>query len=243
MKKDEIYISVVAPAYNEGDTISEVVQQWIQILEKEKKQWEIIVTNDGSTDDTGVILEKMAEKHKRLKVINLKHNRGAGYALHRAVAESRGDYIIAIDSDGQYDLSEYEKLLNKIEEGFDIVTGFRHKKIDNPAKVILDRVFNIIVRLFFNMSLKDTNCPLKVYKKEVLKKLPIDSRGYSAPTEILIKAKFRGYKIGEVMITHSGRQQGESKLRVFRISLQIILFLMYLKLKLYLYRKGVLNSI
>ncbi|MCK5186421.1 MAG: glycosyltransferase family 2 protein, partial [Deltaproteobacteria bacterium] len=177
------------------------------------------------------------------KIISLDINRGCGYALHKAITQSRGQYVVTIDSDGQFDLSEYIPLLKKLNEGYDIVTGFRHRKIDNSARILLDRVFNLIVKIFFGISLKDTNCALKIFKREVLEKIQIDSRGYSIPTEILIKAKALGYRIGEVRITHHQRPSGVSKLRVFKVSWQVSVFLFYLKLKLYLYKTGAINTL
>ncbi|MBW2183077.1 MAG: glycosyltransferase family 2 protein [Deltaproteobacteria bacterium] len=238
-----IFLSVVAPAYNEESSIETVVRGWLNVLDDKKNEWEIIVTNDGSTDGTGKILSTLAQENNRIKIISLDINRGCGYALHKAIAQSRGQYVVTIDSDGQFDLSEYIPLLKKLNEGYDIVTGFRHRKIDNSARILLDRVFNLIVKIFFGISLKDTNCALKIFKREALEKIQIDSRGYSIPTEILIKAKALGYRIGEVRITHHQRPSGVSKLRVFKVSWQVSVFLLYLKLKLYLYKTGAINTL
>ncbi|MCK5009650.1 MAG: glycosyltransferase family 2 protein, partial [Deltaproteobacteria bacterium] len=161
-----IFLSVVAPAYNEESSIETVVRGWLNVLDDKKNEWEIIVTNDGSTDGTGKILSTLAQENNRIKIISLDINRGCGYALHKAIAQSRGQYVVTIDSDGQFDLSEYIPLLKKLNEGYDIVTGFRHRKIDNSARILLDRVFNLIVKIFFGISLKDTNCALKIFKRE-----------------------------------------------------------------------------
>ena len=242
-ENNNIHLSVVAPAYNEGKTIEMVVREWIRVLDHEENEWEIIVTDDGSTDSTGKILSTLAQENNRVKIVSLGTNRGCGHALQQAIVQSRGYYVVTIDADGQFDLSEYTPLLKKLNEGYDIVTGFRHKKIDSIPRVLLDKIFHLIVKIFFGISLKDTNCALKIFKREVLKEMQIDSRGYSIPTEILIKAKALGYRIGELKITHYQRSRGESKLRVFKVSWQIIVFLFYLKLKLYLYRIGAVNTL
>ena len=243
LENNNIYLSVVAPAYNEEKTIETVVSEWLRVLRNEKKEWEIIVTDDGSTDSTGKILNTLAQENYHLKIVSLGTNRGCGYALHQAIAMSRGRYVVSIDADGQFDLSEYAILIKKLNEGYDIVTGFRYKKIDSTLRVLLDRIFHLIVKIFFGISLKDTNCALKIFKKEALERIQIDSRGYSIPTEILIKAKELGYRIGEVRITHYQRSRGESKLRVLKVSWQVILFLLYLKLKLHLYKIGAVNTL
>jgi len=242
-EKNNIFLSVVAPAYNEATSIEIVVREWIKLLDNEKNAWEIIVTDDGSTDGTGKILSTLAQEDSRIKIISLGTNKGCGYALQQAIVQSRGQYVVTIDSDGQFNLSEYVSLLKKLHEGYDVVTGFRHKKIDSIIKVLLDRIFNFIVKIFFGISLKDTNCALKIFKREILEKIQIDSRGYSIPTEILIKVNALGYRIGEVRITHYYRPRGESKLRVLKVSWQVMLFLFYLKLKLYLYKTGIVNTL
>jgi glycosyltransferase involved in cell wall biosynthesis len=242
-EKNTIFLSVVAPAYNEGKTIETVVRQWISVLENEKKAWEIVVADDGSADSTGSILSALVQEDTRIKIVSLDTNRGCGYALYQAIVHSRGHYVVTIDSDGQFDLSEYALLLKKLDEGYDIVTGFRHKKIDSILRVLLDRVFHLIVKILFGISLKDTNCALKIFKRAFLEKIQIDSRGYSIPTELLIKAHALGYRIGEAKITHRKRLRGESKLRVVKVSWQMIVFLLYLKLKLHLYKIGAVNTL
>jgi len=242
-ENNNIYLSVVAPAYNEEHSIVKVVREWLSILAQEKNTWEIIVTNDGSTDKTGSILHTLAQENNHLKIVSLDSNKGCGYALHQAIVQSQGHYVVTIDADGQFDLSEYSLLLKKLEEGYDIVTGFRHKKIDSILRTLLDRILHLIVKISFDISLKDTNCALKIFKRGVLEKIQVDSKGYSIPTELLIKAKALGYRIGEVRITHRQRLRGESKLKALKVSWQMIVFLLYLKLKLYLFKTGVVKTL
>ena len=240
---DNIHLSVVAPAYNEEHSIAHVVREWLTLLAQEKNRWEIIITDDGSTDNTGGILGALARENDQIKVVSLGTNKGCGYALHQAIVHAQGRYVVTIDADGQFDLSEYALLLKKLEEGYDIVTGFRDKKRDRMLRVLLDRILHLIVKISFGISLKDTNCALKIFKREILEKIQIDSKGYSVPTELLIKANALGYRIGEVRITHRERFRGESKLRALRVSWQMTVFLLYVKLKLYLFKTGVVNTL
>ena len=228
-ENSSIFLSLVAPAYNEENSIAKVVREWVNVLRQGKNTWEIIVTNDGSTDNTDSILTVLAAEHSEITVISLPSNEGCGYALREAILRARGHYVVTIDSDGQFDLSEYDILLKKLDEGYDIVTGYRHKKIDSTLRVLLDRGLNLLVRIFFGLRLKDTNCALKIFKRECLSQISIDSRGYTIPTEILIKAQALGFRIGEVRITHRERPRGESKLRAFKVSWQMIVFFRLLK--------------
>jgi glycosyltransferase involved in cell wall biosynthesis len=240
---DTTYVSIVAPAFNEAAIIETVVREWMSVLSGETEEWEIVVTDDGSTDGTGTILRRLTEEDDHIKVVSLSTNKGCGYALRQAIDEARGKYVVTIDADGQFDLADYKSLFGKLTEGYDIVTGFRRHKIDTVTRVVSDRIYHLIVKMLFGVHLRDTNCALKVYKSSILKAIQIDSRGYSIPTELLIKARALGYRIGEVGVTHSGRTVGVSKLKVVTVGWQTFIFLVYLKLKLLLHKRGVVNSL
>lgn len=237
-------LSVVAPVYNEEDVIENVVRQWVEILGKLDINSEIVLTNDGSADKTAEILSRLQEQYKNLKVVTHKKNSGYGKALQDAIRNSSGDYIVSIDSDGQFDLAEFKMLYDKlINEGLDVVTGFRKKKQDSVLKVFADRVLNLIIRISFGVQLKDTNCALKVYKGDILRNISIDAMGYPAPTELLIKLSKMGAKIGEAGVNHFHRPGGRSKLKAFQVGTYMLLFLVHLKYKIFLFNRRVINSL
>jgi dolichol-phosphate mannosyltransferase len=239
----DVFLSICAPAYNEEETIETVVRHWADVLGESGLPGEIVIGNDGSTDGTQAILERLKGELACLRVVDLPKNRGYGAALSAAVGASRGKYVLTLDSDGQFEAAEYRTLLAELERGgFDLVTGYRHKKQDRMTRVLADRAFNLMVRALFRLPLRDTNCALKLIEGQAARDLKVDARGFPTPTELLVKAQTLGYRIGEVAITHRERAGGTTKLNAVRTSWQIAVFLVYLKYKQILYRARILNS-
>jgi len=244
MSEEKIYLSVVSPAFNEEESIEKVVRYWNKILNENGLKGEIIITDDGSNDKTKEILLKLKEEIKNLEIVSHKNNLGYGKALADAIEYSKGEYVISLDSDGQFDLKEYSSLFNEMKRGnYDIVTGFRLKKKDTLLRSFANRGLNFIVRLIMGVRFKDSNCAFKLYKGEVIRGINIESKGFPTPTEILVKAKNLGYSIGEIGINHYEREGGETKLKALKAIYQITLFLLYLRFKIFLFRGKVINSL
>jgi glycosyltransferase involved in cell wall biosynthesis len=237
-------VSVCAPAYNEEQGIEPVVRYWLDVLRKDGVPAEIVIANDGSTDGTLAVLQSLQAEAPELRVVDYAPNRGYGYALSEAIRAARGEVVVTLDSDGQFDLAEYRGLLQRLRDGgFDLVTGYRVRKRDRLPKVVADRALNLLVRLVFGLALRDTNCALKVMKRSVPLAFGLDARGYPTPTEIVAKAHTLGFKIGEMPITHLPRTNGKSRLKVGRTGWQFFWFLVYLRLKQSLFRARVLNRL
>lgn len=237
-------LSICAPAYNEEEGIAQVVRYWAEVIRGDGIRGQIVIANDGSTDRTLDILRELQREIPFLVVVDYRPNGGYGYALSQAIAHADGDYVVTIDSDGQFDAAEYRLLLAELQRGgYDLVTGYRKGKRDTFVRVVADRGLNVLVRLMFGLRLRDTNCALKLLRRDVAQAIQIEARGYPTPTEILVKAQTLGYRIGEVGITHSERLAGQSKLKTFRTAWQMGWFLVYLKLKQILYRARILNRI
>jgi len=219
-----------------------MITYWEEIFTRDGIRGEIVIGEDGSTDGTKEILKDLQTRFDNLVVVDHAVNRGYGYALSSAIAHSRGDYVLTIDSDGQFDAGEYALLLAEMRKGYDVVTGYRRRKQDRLFRVIADRVLNLIIRVLFRLPLRDTNCALKLFKGNVARSLTVEARGYPTPTELLIRAQTLGYRIGETGITHYERAGGASKLKAFRTSWHMLLFLAYLKYKQLLFKAQVINS-
>jgi len=244
MKADDLELSVVAPVYNEAEAIEEVVRSWVRILSGVELTAEIILVNDGSTDETKNILERLSNEFPVLRVISYSPNRGYGYALKTAIQANQGKLVVTLDSDGQFDLSDFLKLYQSYRsQGLDFVTGYRMKKADSPFRVIAGRGLNLIVQILFSVSLRDTNCAMKLIRGDLARSLNMEARGYPTPTEITVKLILLGAKTGEEGVNHSERIKGQSKLRFFRTSVSTFRFLLYLRKKIKLYKAGVINSL
>lgn len=234
-------LSVAAPCFNEAESIANVVAEWISVLNGFDRPSEIVLCNDGSTDETADVLAGLQARHPQLRVINNARNGGYGRALSSAIAATRGKWVITIDSDGQFDLADGLRLLEMAErEGFDCVTGFRERKADTAFRVAADRALNRTVRTMFSIDLRDTNCALKLARGELLRALRIEARGYPTPTEICLRLKARGARIGEAPVSHRERAGGASKLHPVRTGYDFLRFLIYLRGKLMLHRAQIL---
>ncbi len=243
MNKD-IFLSVVAPVYNEEENIENVVSYWNKVLDSAEFASEIVLTNDGSTDNTASILARLQKELPRLKVVSFERNGGYGKALTTSIQASSGEWVVTLDSDGQFDLKEYAGLLDKaLSEGLDGVTGYRKKKEDTRFRVFADRTLNLIVRTMFRVRFRDTNCALKLIKGSFIRRTNIEARGYPAPTELTVKLCKIGASIGEMGITHIERQGGLSKLNPFAVSINFLKFLFYLRFKIYLYDKKIIHTL
>ncbi len=237
------FLSIASPCYNEADGISDVIHEWNKILDAFDFESEIVLCNDGSTDHTRVILEDLMRSCPRLRVVELPKNGGYGRALSTAINATRGDYIATIDSDGQFDLADAKRLLDVARErNCDFVTGYRHKKEDSMIRVLANHGLNLLVRIMFGVHLRDTNCALKVARGNALRGLEIESSSFATPTEICLRVIARGLPVAEVRVSHRARAQGASKIKTAHAIWGFSQYLLYLRIKLFLYRTGVLNS-
>lgn len=234
-------LSVAAPCFNEAEGIEAVVAEWNAVLDTIPAPTEIVLCNDGSTDGTRQVLDRIGLRFPRLRVVHNATNGGYGRALSCAITATRGEYVATIDSDGQFDLADAVSLLAELERGgYDGVTGWRMGKKDSAFRVLADRGMNLLVRLMFGAHLRDTNCAIKVVKGDLLRGLRIEARGYPTPTEICLRLAARGYRLGERGVTHRERAAGFSKLHPFRTAWSFWRFLLYLHRKLKLHRAGII---
>lgn len=236
-------LSIVAPVFNEVQVIREVVEGWINLLNVPQNSYEIILSNDGSTDGTDAVLRELEYKYPQLKVFHSGKNEGYGSALSKAIAQSQGKWVLTIDSDGQFDLNDYFRLETATtKDKADCAVGIRKKK-DSLIRVIADKTLRLICFLIFGKAYRDPNCALKLCSGNLLRSLSLESRGFSSPSEILYTLDALNARISEVPVTHLERKAGISKLNVFETGLKMLLFLVHLKLRIFLSKRGILYLI
>ncbi len=243
MNRENGSISIVMPAYNEERNIENTVRACDESLRGLGLRGEIVVTNDGSTDRTAEVLERLAREIPRLKVVHHRKNRGYGAALKSALDASTGSWVATIDSDGQFDVGELSAFVREAGDGVSVVTGYRRKKADTPFRVLANRGLNSLISVVFGIRLKDINCAFRLYRGELIRGLNIESRGYQAPSEIMIKLMQNGCRVREIGVRHLPREAGQSALRPLKTITETSLFLLYLKIKTVLYRRGIINSL
>jgi glycosyltransferase involved in cell wall biosynthesis len=204
-------ISVFFPAYNEEKNIEKTVLSAKKVLEKVANKWEIIVVNDGSSDDTRKIVNKLGKEDKRIKVISHKKNRGYGAGLKTGLYSAKYPWIAYTDADGQFDFSEIKYFIKtQRETEADLVIG---KYIDRKVK--LSRKLNTyawetFVNILFGLKVRDIDTGFKMLSKKVVDKLPElkSERGAFIESEMLIYAKKAGFKIEQIGVRHYPRTQG-----------------------------------
>ncbi len=205
---DKISISVFAPCYNEEINVKKLLTDILNYLPTIAYDYEIIIVDDGSTDSTADIANKLSDEYPRVKVIRHEQNKGYGAALRTGFENCNKDYIFFTDGDNQFDINEMSRLLPYIKD-YDIVTGFRSKRRDNFIRKINEFSFNRLIRILFGLKVRDLNCAFKIFKRDVIKSLKLQSTLAFINSELLIKAKKKGFTIKEIGVTHYPRQWGD----------------------------------
>ena len=215
-------VSVFFPFWNEEKNIEKVVKSAIPVAEKIAKNWEIIMVDDGSSDNTLKIAKKLAENNPHLKVVTHEKNRGYGASLKSGFKAAKYELVVFTDGDGQFDFSQVSKFLPKIKTS-DIVIGYRQKRHDNSIRHILMNLLKIWDFIFFGFVFKDIDCGFKMFRKEALERIkPFKSEGAMITTEILAKAKKQKLKITQVDVSHYPRIYGDQSGGNLRVILRAI---------------------
>lgn len=204
-KKD---ISVVIPAFNEAQNLEDLTSQLQNVFEKSKYKdnYEIIIVNDGSTDNSEEVGKIICNKYKNLIFLNLKENISKAYSLDTGIYFSQGKIIATMDADLQYKPEDLIKMIDLIYLDKDIVNGKREKRKDNFITKFFSQFYNLILRLLFRVKLNDFFCGIKVFKKEIY-----DLMEYSGLSRFVIFfSKKYNFNIGEIEIEHAIRKKGKT---------------------------------
>ncbi len=202
-------LSIVIPAYNEEERIVKTLKRIVEYADRHIRDYEIIVVDDGSEDNTALVVKK-----QKIKLISYKKNRGKGYAVKQGVLKSKGDYILITDSDLATPIEEYNKLKQFIKE-YEIVVGSRTLRVKQTwLRIFLGVVFSFIVRLLFHLGIRDTQCGFKLFRKEPAKRIfsMLKTNGFAFDVEALLLAKRIGYKIKEVPVKWTNKKGSKVRL-------------------------------
>ncbi len=205
--------SIVIPIYNEEDNIVKLSDSILNSLPNLK--YEILFINDGSTDNSEEIIEKLTNNHTNIHLINLRRNYGQTAAMQAGFDHSKGDIIIPMDGDLQNDPRDIPLLINKINEGYDVVSGWRKDRLDKKfTRVIPSKIANHLISKISGLPLHDYGCTLKAYKKEVLNEIKLYGEMHRF---IPIYASWEGAKVTEIPVRHHARIAGKTKYGLSRI--------------------------
>jgi len=209
-----IGLSIVIPILNEAQSLEELYDQISTTLRPGPTDYEIIFADDGSQDDTPDKLRLLRRKDPRVKWIRLRSHFGKSAALAAAFKAASGTCVITMDGDLQDDPAEIPKLLARLEEGFDVVSGWKVRRKDAWTRRILSKIYNTITSLVSGVKLHDFNCGLKAYRHEVIKEIQIYGELHRY---IPLLAHWRGFRIAEVRVQHRPRKYGKSHYGIGRL--------------------------
>ena len=216
MSEKRLDISVVVPLYNEQESLPEL-SAWIdRVAQSNHLSYEIIMVDDGSTDDSWEVVEQLKEQYPAIKGIRFVRNYGKSAALYCGFAEAQGEVDFTMDADLQDSPDEIPEMRRMIlEEGYDLVSGWKKKRYDPAGKRLPSKFFNLTARIVSGIKLHDFNCGLKAYRRRVIKAIEVYGEMHRY---IPILAKHAGFKrIGEKVVQHQERKYGVSKFGMERM--------------------------
>jgi glycosyltransferase involved in cell wall biosynthesis len=228
-------ISLILPAHNEGANIEWVVNAALVELPKHFSSFEILIVNDGSVDNTGVIADRLAAEHPEIRVVHHPKNRGYGAAITSGFEAAVGDYLFFMDSDRQFDVVDVERLVPFVEE-YDVVAGYRIKRSDAFHRYLMGSTFTTVANVLFRVKMRDIDCGFRIFKTDVLKGMTIQSPGALINTEIFAKVRRQKRTVKEVGVRHFPRVEGEQSGASPRVVIRALVELLRLWWRMRSYR-------
>ena len=206
-------ISIVIPLHNEERSIALLYEELQAALEPLGQDWETVFVDDGSVDGSFAALTRLHAANENVRVVRLRRNFGKAAALAAGFSQARGEIVVTIDADLQDDPAEIPRLLVKLDEGFDLVSGWKTRRRDPLPRRVLSRVFNWVTGRVSGLRLHDMNCGLKAYRAEVVRGMPLYGELHRF---IPVLAQYRGFRVAELPVNHRAREHGRSRYGVER---------------------------
>ncbi len=211
--------STIVLLYNEEDNVENQTNEILRAYEERGIEGEILLVDDGSVDRTGEICDELSRKYPLVRVVHHEKNIGRSWAIETGFKNAEGDVFVIMDGDCQYEPREIPKFLQKIEEGYDVVSGNRSQRADTWIRRFISRVYNkIIVRGFLRLHIQDQNSGFKAFRKEAALRMGFKPDGYLGLHRFILPlAQLKGYSITEVDIKHYDRGGGKSYIRPYTV--------------------------
>ncbi len=225
-------LSIVLPAYNEELNIEGAIDEACEVAAAAAPAWEVIVVDDGSRDTTAQRVARISTRQPRVHLISFAENQGYGAALRAGFHAARGDLIFYTDSDRQFDLSELRYFL-PVMERTDVAIGFRVYRYDPVLRCLLSWVYNRLVSAVFRARVRDVDCSFKLFRREVLEAIDLETRDFFIDTEMVAKVRKWNFRILQKGVKHYPRRAGESSVRASHIP-RTLLVVAQMWLRMYL---------
>jgi glycosyltransferase involved in cell wall biosynthesis len=201
-------LTVFFPVYNDEATVRRVTEKALRVCGELTDEFEVIIVDDGSPDASGVIADELAHEHDRVRVVHHPQNRGYGAAVRTGLAESRHEWICFTDGDDEYDLRDLRKLW-RLRHRYDLIITFRYVRRYSGLRIVISRVYNMVLRRLFYTRYRDVSTGLRLIRKEVVDELPLEATSPFIGAEIAIKTMLKGYRVGEMGIQTFPREFGK----------------------------------
>lgn len=205
-------VSVFFPAFNDAPSLPGLIAKTFAVLEDHVRDYEVIVVNDGSQDNTGAVLEQLrAEFGPSLRVVTHPENRGYGGALRTGFASATKDLIFYTDGDGQYDVGELPALLAKMGPAVGLVNGYKIERNDPWHRIFIGKVYNHFARFLFRIKIRDIDCDFRLMRRELVQQINLTSTSGTICVELVRKIELSGCGVEEVGVHHYPRLHGRSQ--------------------------------
>jgi glycosyltransferase involved in cell wall biosynthesis len=204
-------ITAFFPAFNDAATIKSVVLGALSVLRTLTDDYEVIVVNDGSTDETPALLDALAHSQPQVRIVHHTQNEGYGAALRSGFAHARKELIFYTDGDGQYDIRELTRLYSFLNAAVDVVNGFKIKRADNRQRKIVGGIYNRLARLLFRLPIRDVDCDFRLIRRRAVAPLKLTSASGAICIELVRKLHAAGCRFAEVPVHHYPRAFGRSQ--------------------------------
>jgi glycosyltransferase involved in cell wall biosynthesis len=219
-------LSIFFPAYNDSGTIGSLVIAAHRTAATLTPDFEIIIVNDGSPDNTAQIADELAHTYPEVRVIHHPVNRGYGGALKTGFAESRKDFIFYTDGDGQYDPTEMTALWPHLTDGVDLVNGYKISRSDPMHRIVIGRLYHHLVKLLFGLRVRDVDCDFRLMRRAIFDRIQLEKNSGVICLELMKKIHDEGFRIAEVPVHHFHRAYGKSQFfnfpRIFKTGVDVL---------------------
>lgn len=230
-------ISVFFPAYNDANSIGKLIADAMHTLPSLTDDFEIIVINDGSRDETLEVLQNLAENCRHLRIVNHEVNKGYGAALQSGFRAAAKDLIFYTDGDGQYDVRELPRLFELLTENVAVVNGYKLDRADKINRKVIGGFYNRLAHFLFSLPIRDVDCDFRLIRREFSDKIALHSTSGSICVELIYKLKTKGANFKEVGVNHYARQFGKSQFFTVRRVSKTLLDFFHLWIRLVVFKK------